>query len=162
MHEKEKQKIISEAKAQLEKATLGQASISEEYKKFLTAIDAGTCPSCGVNLEIVEAEESDDSFRYKYKCGHSWQGFNIRETMKVRETLKLTAKRPGFGLLKKMVQGFRRSGDVEKFPEGVDVQMVVDRENNEYHHIVKDNKTGQVIHEEHETLTEHGAKKSSK
>ena len=37
--------------------------------------------------------------------------------------------------------------------------MIVDKEKNEYHYIVKNNLTGKILHEEHEKLTEHKPKK---
>ncbi len=45
-----------------------------------------------------------------------------------------------------------------KLSEGVDIQMVIDREKKEYHQIVKDNLTGKIIHEEHEPLDQHKLK----
>ena len=70
----------------------------------------------------------------------------LRENLKVRESLTLKSKKPGFGLVAKMFQGYKASGD-SRLPEGVDVRMVVDREKNEYHQIVKNNLTGEILHE---------------
>jgi len=136
---------------------LGQAKIVSDYEAFLSVLAAGKCPNCQMELEVMEAEESGNGFRYKYACGHGWQGIMLREHLKVRESLKLKSKKPGFGLLVKIFQGYKASGD-PRLPEGVDIRMVVDREKNEYHQIVKNNLTGHVLHEEHEPLTEHKAK----
>jgi len=157
MNEKIRQKIMHDARQQLEKARLGQVKIAQDYEAFLSALAVGQCPNCQADLQVVEAEESDNGFQYKYACGHGWQGITLRENLKARESLKLKSKKPGFGLVVKMFQGYKASGD-PKLPEGVDVRMVVDREKNEYHQIVKDNLTGLVLHEEHELLTEHKSK----
>jgi hypothetical protein len=42
-----------------------------------------------------------------------------------------------------------------KLPEGVDKYRDIDRGKNEYHEVVKDAKTGQIIHETHEPLSQH-------
>ena len=49
---------------------------------------------------------------------------------------------------------WKRSRD-PKLPNGVWEDMVIDREKDEYHHITKDAKTGEITHEEHERLSEH-------
>jgi hypothetical protein len=157
MNEEIREKIMHDARQQLEKARLGQVKIAPDYEAFLSALAVGQCPKCQTELQVVEVEEGDNGFRYKYACGHGWQGIMLRENLKVRESLKLKSKRPRFGLVVKMFQGYKASGD-PKLSEGVDVRMVVDRENNEYHQIVKDNLTGLILHEEHELLTEHKSK----
>lgn len=157
MHEEIREKIVKDARQRLEKARLGQVKIALDYEAFLSALAVGQCPNCQTDLQVVEAAESDNGFRYKYACGHGWQGIMLRESLKVHESFKLKSKKPGFGLVVKMFQGYKASGD-PKLPEGVEVRMVVDREKNEYHQIVKDNLTGLVLHEEHELLTEHKSK----
>ena len=157
MNEEARQKIMHDARQRLEKSRLGHAKIAPDYEAFLSSLAVGQWPNCQADLQVIEAEESGNGFRYKYACGHGWQGIMLRENLKVRESLKLKSKRPGFGLVVKMFQGYKKSGD-PRMREGVDVRMVVDREKNEYHQIVKDNLTGQILHEEHEPLTEHKAK----
>ena len=53
---------------------------------------------------------------------------------------------------------WKRSGD-PKLKNGVREDLVFDREKNEYHQVVKDQKTGKVTHEEHQSLSEHNKKK---
>ena len=82
----------------------------------------------------------------------------IKETGRGRESIGIKQKRQGFkGFIKKIFQGYKPSGD-SRFSDGVDVQMIIDREKNEYHHIVKDSLTGKIIHEEHEPLDQHKSK----
>ena len=125
MNEEVRQKIMHDARQQLEKARLGHAKIAPDYEAFLSALAVGQCPNCHTDLQVIEAEESSNGFRYKYACGHGWQGIMLRENLKVRESLKLKSKRPGFGLVVKMFQGYKASGD-PRLPEGV-FRMVVDR-----------------------------------
>lgn len=84
---------------------------------------------------------------------------DISATIKPRGSIRIKQKRPGFkGFLRKIFSGFKPSRD-PKLSEGVDMQMVIDREKKEYHQIVKDNLTGEIIHEEHEPLDQHKPKK---
>ena len=77
------------------------------------------------------------------------------ETTKSHDSIGLKQKRPGFKkFVKKIFYGFKSSGDTN-LHKGVDVSMVIDRKNNEYHHIVKNNIDGKVIHEEHLSLEQH-------
>jgi hypothetical protein len=52
------------------------------------------------------------------------------------------------------IQGWFPSGD-PKLKKGVDIVRIIDREKKEKHHIVTDLATGEVIHEEHEPLSQH-------
>lgn len=75
----------------------------------------------------------------------------------LRETLGLTLER-GSEFLVKIVKGFKPSGNEFKHPEGVEVEMRVDKERDRYDHKVTDIATGRVVHEEHETLSNHSKK----
>lgn len=55
----------------------------------------------------------------------------------------------------KASQGFRSSYDKIKFPNGVDLHRRIDRKNNQYDEVIKDEKTGKIINESHEPLSEH-------
>lgn len=79
------------------------------------------------------------------------------EMVKVEISLYIRHKRPEFGLVKKIFQGYKPSGD-SKLPRGVDMLMIADREKNEWHHLVRDKITGEIIHEEHESLDQHHSK----
>jgi hypothetical protein len=83
---------------------------------------------------------------------------SVAETLKSREAIMIKQKRLGFkGFLIKKFSGYKPSGD-PKFPEGVDINMTVDVENNKYDQVVKNNVTGEIIHEEHKPLDKHGSK----
>lgn len=79
------------------------------------------------------------------------------EMVKAEISLYIRHKRPGCGLVKKIFQGHKPSGD-PKLPRGVDMHMIADREKNEWHHLVRDKITGEIIHEEHEPLDRHHSK----
>ena len=65
-------------------------------------------------------------------------------------------KRKGSGTLREWISNrWKRSGD-PKLKNGVREDRVIDREKDEYHHITKDAKTGEITHEEHEPLSKHG------
>ena len=78
----------------------------------------------------------------------------IKTAAVAHESLNLKQKRPGFngGPIRRVFSGYKPSAD---YPKGVNVEQIADREKNEWHHIVKDNQTGEIIHEEHELLSEH-------
>jgi len=135
-----------------------RGTISPEYEKFLRSVISGICPCCNNPIEVFNMEKAENSFCFNYICGHSWKGFTIQETIGIKELYKIKTARPGFGWLRKVVQGWKPSGD-PKLNKGVDVYMDVNREKNEYHQIVKEHQTENVLHEEHEPLTEHKVKK---
>lgn len=83
---------------------------------------------------------------------------SISETITIRDSLRLTAKRGGVsGFVSKIWSGwFPTKGALAgQLPHGVELSRVVDKEKNEYHEVVKDYKTKEVIHECHEQLDQH-------
>lgn len=52
-------------------------------------------------------------------------------------------------------KGWQDSKNKDKFPEGVDILMKIDRENDIYRQIIRDRKTGKIVHEEDEPLSKH-------
>ena len=146
--------VSSYAKEQLLKFTPPNGTISDEYKKFLTSIESGVCSNCNTTILVMDKIQEGDSFCYNFACGHNWKGIILYETIGIKELIKLKTFRDGFGKVRRIVQGWKPSGD-RKLKHGVDVYMDVNRDKNEYHQIVKDHQTGKVLHEEHEPLTEH-------
>jgi len=81
---------------------------------------------------------------------------SISVQTKLNASLGVIHKRPGVrGFLKKHFQGYQTSGNTNEHPDGVDRQMTIDKENDRYDEIVKDNKTGKTTRECHEKLSEH-------
>ncbi len=86
----------------------------------------------------------------------------LNETIKFREAIQIKHKRPGFkGFLSKCFSGYKPSKD-PKLSEGVDEQITIDKEKNEYHQVVRNNLTGEIIHEEHMPLDQHKPKNKNK
>lgn len=121
-------------------------TITKDTKEGPFCVDCGArkeskfCVNCG--------KETPDLFKVQ-----------ITDTVRVRESIGIKQKRQGFkGFIRKIFQGYKPSGD-PRFSDGVEVQMIVDREKKEYHQTVKDNLTGKIIHKEHEPLDQHKPKK---
>jgi hypothetical protein len=64
-------------------------------------------------------------------------------------------KRTGKGRLVRIIFNRWKPSVNPKLKNGVREDMVIDREKDEYHQVVKDAKTGKVTHEEHQRLSEH-------
>lgn len=149
-----KTKLVTVAQTSLDNALPPKGTITPEYEKFLRSIINGICPTCNNRIEVMSMEESEHNFSFRFICGHSWKGIILKETANIRELLILKIAREGFGKVRKIVMGWKSSGD-PKLNQGVDVFMDANREKNEYHHIVNDHQTKEILHEEHEPLTEH-------
>jgi len=152
-----REELIGYAKERLEKFSAPQGTISSEYERHLRSIVEGTCPECRTPILVLNTEKRKDGFYYRYACGHDLSGFMYQESLELKELYKVKSKRMGFGLVQRVVQGWKPSGD-PKLKRGVDVFMEVNREKNEYHQLVRDYTTKEVLHKEDEPLTEHRQK----
>lgn len=104
-------------------------------KKELEPSHTGPCPNCGKTGKdcrvVVEA-----------KIG-------------IRTGIAARHKREGFRkFMWEMISRWRPSKSPE-LPNGVSEERVTDKERDEYHHVIKDARTGKVIHKEHEPLNKH-------
>ena len=107
------------------------------------------CRDCGTELK-----QDDKQCR---RCSSTRKDCYVRIVAELRlaASTKLKHIRKGIGTLRKaMSNRWKRSGD-PKLKDGVREDMVIDIEGNEYHHITRDARTGEITHEEHEKLTEH-------
>ena len=82
----------------------------------------------------------------------------LTEKIKIREFIKLKISQAGKGVRSIITSGWKPSGDLKNFPEGVLESRVVDREKDEYHQTIKDAKTGKIVEDEHEPLSKHKPK----
>lgn len=96
------------------------------------------CPKCGSSRKAYEVSISD--------------GLVLRTGLGTKHRRK-GVKRP----LAETKSGWKSSGD-PRLKDGIIEDMVVDREKDEYHHITRNAKTGEITHEEHEKLSEHSKK----
>ncbi|RJO61898.1 MAG: zinc ribbon domain-containing protein [Dehalococcoidia bacterium] len=93
------------------------------------------CPKCGSTSKIHELSAFDGLIG--------------------RETIKLQKKKTGEGgVYSESIDGWFPSGD-PKLTEGVYQSRTIDKEKDTYDQIVKDAKTGELLHEEHMPLSEH-------
>ncbi len=111
------------------------------------------CRDCGTELK-----QSDKQCP---KCGSTRKSHEVQLSDKVgmSDSMKLVQKRRGIKrpLAEIITNRFRRSGD-PRLKNGVREDMVIDREQDEYHHTTRDAKTGIITHEEHEQLSKHNKK----
>jgi len=109
-----------------------------------------TCGDCGAELK-----QSDKQCP---KCGSTKKAYQKKASVPIGLVLsgKSVHKRKGIKRpLKEIIfNRWKRSGDPELM-NGVREDRTIDRENDEYHQVVKDAKTGKVTHEEHQQLSEH-------
>ena len=97
--------------------------------------DASPCPKCGSRLRRIVAV--------------------VSETIKVKEGLSMRHKRKGFKrFMVEIIQGWFPSKH-PRASDGVDKLRIIDKERDEYHEVVKDAVSGEVIHEKHEPLSQH-------
>ena len=91
------------------------------------------------------------------KCGSTIKSYKRKASVEIgiNVATRVTQKRKGYHrFMKEMISRWKRSGD-PRLTEGVHEERIIDKEKDEYHQVVKDAITGGVIHEEHESLSQH-------
>jgi len=98
--------------------------------------DQKPCPFCGsVNRDIKVA---------------------LKEGIVIRENLKARQKRKGFRqFIREIIQGWFPSRDKMKHPEGVEKIRIIDKEKDRYQEKIKDVKTGKIVRDIKEPLSQH-------
>jgi DNA-directed RNA polymerase subunit RPC12/RpoP len=97
--------------------------------------EASLCPKCGSRLRRVVKVVSED--------------------IQVKESLSMRHKGKGFRrFMLEVIQGWFPSKH-PKTSDGVDKLRIIDKERDEYHEVVKDAVSGEIIHEKHEPLSQH-------
>lgn len=107
------------------------------------------CGKCGAELKPSDKQCP--------QCGSTKKAYNVEASVKIGLSVstKVKHKRKGKGTLIEMISNrWKCSGD-PRLRYGVREDMAIDRERNEYHHITRDAKTGEITHEEHEKLSNH-------
>lgn len=93
------------------------------------------CPKCGSTKKILAK--------------------SVGGTLTPRGSLRARQKSKGFGkFAREIIQGWFPSAN-SKLSQGVEKERIVDKKNDKYDEIVRDAKTGQIIRETHETLSQH-------
>ena len=107
----------------------------QHCKKELLPSHTGPCPHCG-------------------KTGKDCK-VTATATVGISGSLRARKKQKGVGrFVKEILQGWFPSGS-PKLKKGVDKVRIVDKEKNEYHEVVENAETGEIIHEVHEPLSQH-------
>lgn len=111
------------------------------------------CGKCGTELKPSDKQCP--------KCGSTKKAYerkaSVRVGVKIVET-RATQKRIGFHkFVKQMISRRKRSGD-PRLENGVQEETIRDKEKGWYDQVVRDAKTGEITHEEHEPLSKHKGK----
>jgi hypothetical protein len=64
-------------------------------------------------------------------------------------------------LVKMIFNRWKRSGD-PKFQDGVREDLIVNKEKDKYDQVVRDARTGEITHEEHQRLSEHNKQRKDR
>lgn len=94
------------------------------------------------------------------KCGKTGKNCTVamHAVVGIRASIRARQKRAGFKkFLLEVISRWRPSIN-PRLKDGVHEDRVIDKGRRKYHHTVKDAKTGEVIHEEHEQLENHRGK----
>jgi len=116
------------------------------------SVNITRCGGCGTELKQNEERCPE--------CGSTKKAYDVSITagLVLRTGLGTKHKRKGVKRpLKETKSGWKTSGD-PKLKDGVIEDMVIDREKDEYHHVTRDAKTGEITHKEDEKLSEHSNK----
>ncbi|MFC2045286.1 hypothetical protein ACFLUH_01230 [Chloroflexota bacterium] len=108
-----------------------------------------TCGDCGTELKQSDKQCPE--------CGSTKKAYSKEVSVKIGLSVstRIKHKRKGMGTLIEMINNRWKRSINPTLKNGVREDMVIDREKNQYHHVVKDAKTGEIIHEEHEQLSKH-------
>lgn len=116
-----------------------------------------TCGDCGAELN-----QSDKQCQ---KCGSTKKAYDKKAFVQIGlvPSGKSVHKRKGVKrpLREIIFNRWKRSGD-PKLKNGVREDRTLDRENDKYHQVVRDAKTGKVTHKEHQRLSEHNKQGKNK
>ena len=106
------------------------------------------CGDCGQELK------QDD--KQCPKCGSNNRDLYSGDKGMGHEHIKLKQKRQDFKRpVKEISQGWKSSKDPKLEGLPVEEEIIIDRGGKTYHQVVRDAETGEIIHEEHQRLSEH-------
>lgn len=108
------------------------------------------CQQCGTELKQGD--------KVCPKCGSTKKASDREASVAIGERIVETRtrqKRKGFKkFMKEIISRWRPSISPE-LKDGVNEERIIDKEKNEYHQTVKDARTGEITHSEHEPLSQH-------
>lgn len=156
------QKLINSAEQKLNQEKLEKLKINDDkYRMFLNDLVNKKCPSCGKELELIKVsikiENNTENVFYEFVCGHKHHEICISESINIGEWIKGRfregEKTPHKIFLNRMEKGIN-----PKSINGVSISWYKDKTNNIWSHIIKDVKTGKVLHYELMPLDKHHQK----
>lgn len=116
------------------------------------------CRDCGTELKQNDKQCP--------KCGSTRKAHEVQlsDEVTVSDSMKLVQKREGYKeFMVKIISRVKHSGDPKLkgcVGEKVKEEMVLDKQKDWKDHIIRDAKTGEIIHEEHEPLSKNKPKSS--
>ena len=128
--------------------------MSSEEKKTSASTPDVYCGNCGLKLE-EDASAPIESHLPCPSCGSMTRAvyMTVSDVVTCKEKRKTKARRLGKGKPSiEQVQGDDLHRDTGTWRT---LSRVIDRENDEYHEIVKNPETGKILHECHEPLSQH-------
>jgi len=95
--------------------------------------------------------------KYCPRCGCRYRDIErgIKGKIGLKGCAKIRFKPKGKKFSQETLKGWLSSKDKNRFPEGVDMLREVDRKNNVYRKIVRDRRTGKIVHEDIGPLDQH-------
>lgn len=155
--EKIREKIIQNAQKELERLSAQGIEIKDNnYRDFLQSMASGKCRMCKSALEVIYAEENENSYKYKFACGHGSNGITLRDTLTIRDSIKVRKNKSDISrFVSESINGWFPSKRKDLSPQGVIKNRVVDREKDYYKEEVIDEETGRVIRFVEKKLSEH-------
>lgn len=107
------------------------------------------CAKCGAELKQGDKQCP--------RCASTAMAYErpalVKEGIIVHSKTKQKRK-PFKNPIRQMISRRKASGD-PRLKDGVQEEITIDQEKDEYHQVVKDAKTGQILHEHHEPLSKH-------
>jgi len=113
-----------------------------------------------IKRKICSTCASEKDSEYCQFCGKETPSnisINISEKIKLKGLFQIKFRELGKKVRSIIRSGWKQSGD-PLLKEGVYEDRIIDRNKDEYHQVIKDVRTGKILHEEHEKLSEHKSK----
>ena len=110
------------------------------------------CLNCGIELEQSNTQCP------RCKSARVSHDVEVVDGIDLSVSTRFKRKMKGVGTLVEMITNrWKPSGDA-RLGSGVKENMIIDKEQDEYRHVTRNAKTGEITHEEHEKLSEHKRK----
>jgi len=120
------------------------------------------CIECGHKKYLYHLFKSNLCLWCKKKTNNETRIF-VSDSVPLRDRIKARKKKKGFKKFSiETISGWFQNIITGDTKYGVSKKRTIDKEKNEYHETIRDLKTGEIIHDCHEKLTEHKRNKKSK